>query len=63
MAVMQAKNKPNEMQQGLAQYATLQALNHRRQLHQYPPGIGKSRIIPDIANQLLTHGMAKRVLI
>ena len=38
-------------------------MDHKRQLHQYPPGIGKSRIIPDIANQLLTHRFAKRVII
>ena len=38
-------------------------MDHKRQLHQYPPGIGKSRIIPDIANQLLTHGIIRRVII
>ena len=38
-------------------------MDHKRQLYQFPSGIGKSRIIPDIANQLLYHGFTRRVII
>ena len=59
--LQEVRNKPIEMQLGIAMYTTLTSLRNKHQLHTYPAGIGKDRIIHAIALYLLTHNLAKRV--
>ena len=49
MAVMQTQLKPNELQEGVGLYAALAYQDHRQQLWQCPAGIGKSRMIRQVA--------------
>ena len=63
MTAMEVRLRPNELQLGLSQYALLSFAKFPRQLHEYPPGVGKSRVIHMLAVQLLTSNQAPRVAI